>query len=154
MILADLQNAESRLPGGTAFRLALEFLRRPDMQALPDGKYEIDGAKVFAMVQRYVTLEQAEPKFEAHRKYIDVQFMAAGAEIISWALLEKMAVTEAYDGEKDACFGAVPSGVWTPLRLGVGQLAVLDPEDAHAPRLAAGAPAPVLKVVVKVAARP
>jgi len=27
---------------------------------------------------------------------------------------------------------------------------LLDPEDAHAPRLAAGSPAPVTKVVVKV----
>ncbi|MDP2866312.1 MAG: YhcH/YjgK/YiaL family protein [Elusimicrobiota bacterium] len=154
MILTDLKNAESRLPEGAAFRLALDFLRRPDIQALPDGKYEIDGEKVFAMVQRYETLEEAEPKFEAHRKYIDLQFLASGAEIIGWAPLKEMLVTEVYDGGKDACFGVLPAGGWKPLRLGAGRLAVLGPEDAHAPRLAAGAPAPVLKVVVKVAARP
>lgn len=154
MILTDLENAESLLPGGAAFKMALDFLRRPDLPALPDGKYEIDGEKVFAMVQRYETLVLAEPKFEAHRKYIDLQFLAAGAELIGWAPLEKMAVREVYDGGKDACFGFVTAGAWKPLRLGAGQLALLDPEDAHAPRLAAGAPAPVLKVVVKVAARP
>lgn len=154
MILTDLKNAESVFPGGPAFELALEFLRRPDLQALPEGKYEIDGERVFAMVQRYETLDQADPKFEAHRKYIDLQFMASGAELIGWAPLEKMAVTEVYDGGKDACFGLVPAGDWKPLCLEAGHLAVLNPEDAHAPRLASGAPAPVLKVVVKVAARP
>lgn len=133
---------------------ALEFLRRPGTGGLPDGKHEIDGARVFAMVQRYETIEPGEPKFEAHRKYIDVQFMAAGAEVIGWAPLGSMAVKEVYSVEKDICFGSVPAGGWTPLRLEAGQLAVLYPEDAHAPRLAAGAPAPVIKIVVKVAARP
>lgn len=150
MILTDLKNAESRLPEAAAFKLALDFLRRSDLRALPDGKYEIDGERVFAMVQRYETLVLAEPKFEAHRKYIDLQFLADGAELIGWAPLGKMAVVEVYDGEKDACFGAVPHGAWTPLRLGPGQLAVLDPEDAHAPRLAAGIPGRVTKVVVKI----
>jgi len=32
-----------------------------------------------------------------------------------------------------------------------GELAVLYPDDGHAPRLAAGAPSPVFKIVVKVA---
>ena len=154
MICSDLKNAESKLPGLPAFEKALEFLRRKDLPALPDGKYEIDGERIFAMVQRYETIAPAEPKFEAHRKYIDLQFVASGSEIIGWAPLEKMAVTEAYDEEKEACFGLVPRGSWTPLRLEAGQLAVLYPEDAHAPRLAAGLPAPVLKIVVKIQSQP
>ena len=47
-----------------------------------------------------------------------------------------------------ACFGG--AAAWTPLLLKEGELAVLWPEDAHAPRLAAGAPGTVFKVVVKV----
>ncbi|MDD5210528.1 MAG: YhcH/YjgK/YiaL family protein [Elusimicrobiales bacterium] len=150
MILADLENADSRVPAGAAFKKAIEFLRRGDIKDLPDGKYEIDGERVYAMVQRYKTISPAEPKFEAHRKYIDLQFLAAGAEIIGWAPLEKMAIAEVYDAEKDVCFGAVPAGAWTPLRLGAGQLAVLYPGDAHAPRLAAGGAGGVTKIVVKV----
>lgn len=152
MILTDLKDAENRLPSAPGFGKALEFLRRPDAGELPDGKYEIDGERVFAMVQRYETIKQPAPRFEAHRKYIDVQFMAAGTEIIGWAPLEKVTVTEIYDGEKDVCFGVAPAGGWKPLRLEAGQLAVLNPEDAHAPRLAADAPAPVLKIVIKIAA--
>ncbi len=151
MILTDLDSAETKVPGGPAFHKALAFLLRPDLKDLPDGKYGIDGERVFAMVQRYVTIEQSVPKFEAHRKYIDLQFLVSGAELIGCAPLAKLSVTEAYDEEKEACFGTVPPGAWTPLRLEAGQLAVLYPEDAHAPHLAAGAPAPVVKVVVKIA---
>lgn len=152
MIATDLDHAPGQLPLSPAFAKALAFLRRADISSLPDWKYEIDGDRVFAMAQRYGTLPEKEPRFEAHRKYIDVQFMAAGSEIIGWAPLSLMEITEAYDAGKDVCFGTVKPGLWTPVRLEAGQLAVLYPEDAHAPRLAAGAPSAAVKVVVKVAA--
>ena len=151
MIATDLKNADKQLPSSPAFRQALAFLRRRDLAALPDGRYEIDGDRVFAMAQRYETAALTEPRFEAHRKYIDVQFIAAGSEVIGWAPVSGLEITEAYDAEKDVCFGPVKTGLWTPVRLGAGELAVLYPEDAHAPRLAAGSPATVVKVVVKVA---
>ena len=46
-------------------------------------------------------------------------------------------------------FGA--AAAWSPLRLATGGLAVFFPEDAHAPGLAAGTPAAVIKIVIKVA---
>ncbi len=153
MILSDLKNTERQaflMPGLTK---ALEFLRAPGVKDLPDGKYEIDGELVFAIVQRYTTEIQFDPKFEAHRKYADVQYIAAGAEVIGWAPLERLGVSEAYDGEKDVCCGSVPPGGWAPVRVEAGQLAVLYPEDAHAPRLAAGVPSAVVKIVVKVRVR-
>jgi YhcH/YjgK/YiaL family protein len=96
-------------------------------------------------------MQTSAPKFECHRKYIDVQYIVSGEETIGWAPIELMSVTEAYDLEKDICFGIVPAGKWTPVFLEAGQLAVLYPEDGHAPRLAAGASSPVMKIVVKVA---
>jgi YhcH/YjgK/YiaL family protein len=146
-----MEDAAAQLPASEGFARALAFLRRPGAAGLPDGRYELDGDKVFAMVQRYATAAQAEPRFEAHRKYIDVQFVAGGAEVIGWAPLGRLLVNEPYDGGKDVCFGAVPAGSWTPLLLRAGELAVLRPEDAHAPRLAAGTPGAVVKIVVKIA---
>ena len=150
MIAIELEDPNKQLPPAPGLAAALEFLRRPGARELADGKYAIDGERVFALVQRYSTAEPAGPLFEAHRKYIDVQFIAAGAEVVGWAPLGRMDVTEIYDPQKDVCFGRVPGG-WTPLRLEAGPLAVLWPEDAHAPRLAAGAPSAVTKIVVKVA---
>lgn len=150
MITSRLEHAARQLPSVPGMAAALEFLRRPDLGALADGKYEIEGDSVFALVQRYITLAGTEPRFEAHKKYIDVQYLAEGSEIIGWAPLKRVDVTQAYDGGTDACFGSVEQ--WTATRLGTGELAVFFPEDAHAPRLACGAPAPVIKIVIKVAA--
>jgi YhcH/YjgK/YiaL family protein len=127
----------------------LEFLNRPGLSELADGRYEIDGDAVFALVQRYQTVTGGEPEFEAHRKYADVQFIAGGTEVIGWAPLARLSVTRPYDAQKDACFGGAAG--WSPLRLEAGELAVFFPEDAHAPRLAAGGTAAVIKIVVKVA---
>ena len=63
-----------------------------------------------------------------------------------------MVITEEYDEEKDICFGTAPEGEVTPVYLKAGQLTVLYPEDGHAPRLAAGRPSHVFKIVVKIAA--
>ena len=60
-------------------------------------------------------------------------------------------ITEPYDADRDLCFGTVGAGKWSPMHLQSGQLAVLWPEDGHAPKLSAGIPALVMKIVVKVA---
>lgn len=148
MIVTDLGLLERQAGMTPGLAKALEFLRRPGV--MPDGRYPIDGEKVFAIVQRYVTSAPPEPRFEAHRAYLDVQYLARGSEVIGWAPLARLEVTEAYDAEKDICFGRV-RGSWTPALVEAGRLAVLWPEDAHAPRLAAGAPEEVIKIVVKVA---
>ena len=78
--------------------------------------------------------------------------MAAGEEVIGWAALERLVVETPYNAAKDVCLGHVPEREVTPVRLTAGQLAVLYPADAHAPKMAAGGvPVAVKKIVVKVA---
>ena len=151
MIVTDLEHAAGQLPAGSLMRRALEFLRRKDLLTLPDGRVGIDGERVFAIVQRYTPTAAPGPEFEFHGKYIDVQYIASGAETIGWAPAGRLTVTKPYDADKDAGFGPVLAGEWTPVRLETGQLAVFYPEDAHAPKLPAGAAAPVMKIVVKIA---
>ena len=151
MIVTDLKHIEHQVPMTLGLKNALAFLRQQDVHSLPEGKAEIDGDRVYAIIQRYETIRTDSPKFEFHRKYIDVQFIASGEETLGWAPVESMTITEAYNADKDICFGKVASGTWTPVRLHAGQLAVLRPEDAHAPKLASGLPSQVMKVVVKIA---
>jgi biofilm protein TabA len=151
MIVTDIKRIVHQLAMTFSLQKAIDFLRRQDIRHLADGKVDIDGDRVFAIVQRYETMMTDIPVFEYHRKYIDVQYVVSGEEVIGWATVERMTITEAYDMDKDICFGTVLEGQWTPLLLRAGQLAVLYPEDGHAPKLAAGAPSPVMKIVVKVA---
>lgn len=153
MLVTDIKHIDYHLSMTAAFRKAIDFLRRPDIRNLVDGRVDIDGQDVFALIQRYETVKTDAPKFEYHRKYIDIQHIVSGEEVIGWALVERMKITDAYDMEKDICFGTVPKEEITPVYLQAGQLAVLYPEDGHAPKLAAGAPSHVVKVVVKVAAK-
>ncbi len=148
MIVTRLEHSDRQAPGTEGLSRAFAFLRRPGLKDLPDGKHPVDGERVFALVQRYETAAAGEPLFEAHRDYIDVQYVAAGSEVIGWAPLDLVGISAPYDAQKDACFGKAPA--WTPVRLEAGELAVFYPEDAHAPRLAAGSPGPVTKIVVKV----
>ena len=94
-------------------------------------------------------MEGAAVKFEYHRKYMDIQFIVSGKEIIGWAPAEQMTITEAYDPDRDIAFGSVPEK-WTPVYLRSGQAALFYPWDAHAPKLAAGNTSSVMKIVVKV----
>jgi len=150
MIVTDLKHVDRQCPMTNGMIMAVDFLRLRGIHDLPDGKVEIDGDRVFAIVQRYETTQTDIPRFECHRKYIDVQYIVSGAEVLGWTPAERLTVTEAYDAGKDICFGAA-SGEWTPVYLHAGQVAVLYPEDGHAPKLAPGAPSSVIKIVVKVA---
>jgi YhcH/YjgK/YiaL family protein len=151
MIVADLDHIGHQALMTPELRAAIAFLHRPGTNELPDGRVEIDGSRVFAIVQRYETVKTGVPKFEFHESYIDVQFIVSGEEIIGWAPRDRMRIDEPYNADRDICFGSVADPDWTPVLLQTGQAAVFYPEDAHAPRLAAGIPSPVMKIVVKVA---
>jgi biofilm protein TabA len=154
MIVAYLDKVEQQILMTSEFQKAFDFLRCHDIEGLADGKVEIDGSKVFALVQRYITNAADIIRFEHHRKYIDIQYIVSGEEIIGWAPAELMAITENYVDKDDICFGAVARKQITLLHLKAGQLAVFFPEDGHAPRLAHNTPSPVLKIVIKVAVEP
>src|SRR5271157_373982 len=146
MIVTDLDHIDHQVSMTGPLNKAIGFLRRLDPDGpdrLTEGKVEIDGQSVFALFQRYETVTMDVPKFECHQKYIDVQYMVFGEEIIGWAPAGRMMITEAYNMEKDISFGSVPMNQITSVYLQAGQLAILYPEDGHAPRLAAGTPSAV-----------
>ena len=152
MIVTDLEHTPEQIRHTPAMQKALDFLRTVQGQELADGKIEIDGSRVYALVQSYRTVPPAEPiSYEAHRKYIDVQYVMAGQEVIGWAPEGRLAVTSDYEEAREAWFGKLAAGQATFVWLGAGDLAVLYPTDGHAPRLAAGEPSLVKKIVVKVA---
>jgi biofilm protein TabA len=151
MIVCDLEHAAEQIRITPALQKAIDFLRQARDQVTPDGRVEIDGTRVFALFQSYETMTTTMPKLEAHRKYIDVQYIAAGVEVIGWAPLETLMITDPYNDANDVLFGSMPLDEMASVRLCVGQLVVLYPADAHAPKLAAGAPSPVKKIVIKVA---
>jgi len=87
MIIDSLENSSRYECLHPRFKAALEFLKRPDIEATPIGRLELDGALLFALTQEYETKPIHDGKLEAHKKYIDIQFIVSGEEFIGYAPL-------------------------------------------------------------------
>ena len=131
------------------FAAAFEFLRKLPADQ-PPGRVVLDGENLFALVQSYKTNPLAGAKFEAHRKYVDIQFIQSGCETILWSPLAALTeIVQPYDAAKDIAFFATPQFV-TPVHLRAGGFAIFFPADGHAPGIECGAAVEVRKVVIKV----
>lgn len=129
-------------------RQALEYLRATDMTAVPIGRHELDGDRLMAIVQDYVTKPADQCVWEAHRRYVDVQYVVHGVERVGHAPLERCRERVPYDGERDVALYHPGTQYVT---LTAGMLAILGPDDVHSPGVALGEPLAVRKVVMKAA---
>ena len=150
MILDLLANSiayEKLHPG---FNSAFYFLRKTDLATISEGRHAIDGERIYAIVQAYDTKPLSEGLLEVHQRYIDIQFLITGEELIGYAPLTDQVVRTPYDTEKDIAF---LEGAAEPIRVQQGHFAIFFPHDAHMPCRTTGEPAHVRKVVVKVAVK-
>lgn len=147
MIVDLLMNVErygALLPGLTA---GLDFLRARKFERVEPGRVEIDGDRLFAIVQEYETKAPGSGKWEAHRRYWDIQYVVQGVEVMHWANITHLEAGT-YVPEKDF----LPlEGSGDLITLRTGMVAILSPQDAHMPGMAIERPERVRKVVVKVA---
>lgn len=151
MILDSLRHWTRYLSLGSGIRSALEYLHGSDFDRLDNGRYNLDGDQVYAIVNRYQTKPLTDAVWEAHRKYIDVQFVVRGTERLGYIPLDRAPeIVTPYDFQRDVTLYAPGDDM---LRFSAGQFAILYPDDIHAPGLACDlqTPSEVLKVVVKVA---
>ena len=118
-----------------------------------EGKYEIDGENVFAFVSRYEPNTFSDDmKFEAHRKYIDLQAIIEGDERIDWANLNEVEeVSEEFSKGGDIAFYKGEEKI--KICLHAGEAALLLPLDAHKPGIRFTDCKNVLKAVVKIRVR-
>ena len=126
---------------------ALKYLTRTDFADLPVGRMDIEGDSLYAMIQRYDTRPRDSGVWEAHRKYIDVQYVVSGKEYIGWEDINRLQTAAPYDEAKDA---ELLSGDGNMLLCRAGTFMILFPGDAHMPCISAGAAERILKVVVKI----
>jgi YhcH/YjgK/YiaL family protein len=147
MILDDLHAAARYYNLHPDFREAFAFLSRGDLATLVTGKHELQGERLFALVNRDPGRGHEGARLEAHRKYIDIQFLVEGREEIGWRpTVECGQLTDAYDEQRDIMFFGDAPHSW--IQLPIGKFMIFYPEDAHAPLAAWG---DNVKAVIKVA---
>lgn len=145
MIFDTLENIKNYEGLGRVYT-ALEFLRKTDFTKMELGRYELQGDDIFYMVQRYET-DPDKTISEAHKKYIDIQFMVDGEEIIGIAPISCEKTETEAKPENDVWFYKCKT---EPITLIKNSFMVLYPNDLHCPGVAVDGAKACHKVVVKV----
>ena len=98
------------------------------------------------IIQTYTSKLPAEGKIEAHREFLDIQYVVEGEECVGWANVDTL--TPAGDFNTDSDIGFY-TGHADLMRVGAGNCYVVFPEDAHMPGIAVAEPKTCTKMVVK-----
>ncbi|MEO6434958.1 MAG: YhcH/YjgK/YiaL family protein [Tepidisphaeraceae bacterium] len=152
MILDRLDRCDLYRNLGERFAAGFDYLRSTDLTALPDGRYDIRGHEVVAIVATYSTRPLEQGRWEAHRNHADIQYLIRGRERIGIApLAPALKLLPPYDPEKDVEFYAPGDRLASQLvTVEQGDFALFLPHDVHNPNLLIDSPAEVKKVVIKV----
>jgi YhcH/YjgK/YiaL family protein len=152
MIIDTLKNAALYHGLGPKFVKAFDYLQQTDFSKVEKGKYEIDGTAIIAIVNEYDTIATDGEQMESHRKYIDVQYIVSGEELIGHDFLQDQTPSKAYDEAADfMLFGETPAFF---SKLEQGMFAIFFPTDLHMPNIRVKDPVPVKKVVMKISVTP
>ncbi|QDU97310.1 YhcH/YjgK/YiaL family protein [Lignipirellula cremea] len=147
MILDRIEHADRYASVHKRFADAFAWIRAADWEKLEDGRHEIDGDQLYAVVSRANGIGKEKSLLESHRKYIDIQYIFEGKELIGWSpLADCTRVSEPYDADKDMGFFFDRPDTW--VHVPVGAFVVFYPDDAHATLGGEGLAA---KVIMKIA---
>ena len=151
MIFGDIfktEDMEKIYPA--AITKAINYLKSNDFTTFETGRYEIEGGDIFCMVMDTVTKEKASIKPEVHRKFIDIQFLVKGEELMGVARdTGNNIVLEDILEEKDVLFYKNVENEMD-ITLKPGNFAVFFPFDVHRPGCAIAQETSIRKVVVKI----
>lgn len=153
MIFDTIKNCEIYYGIDSRFEKAFDFIKKAVSEKKPEGKYEIEGESLFAVVQEYTTKDTSEAKLEAHRKYIDIQFIDTGIEDVEMQDISHAETCEEYNCEKDVEFFKDSDKI-KKCPIGSGEYGIFFPQDVHKPGLVYnGEKTAVRKILVKIACK-
>lgn len=149
MISDNLNNAKQYFSLSEKIKRGFEFLLNSDLKNMQDGKHIIDGDEIYANVQTLITKPVEEAKWEAHRKYIDIQYVIKGKEKMGYGILSDFNETVVkYDDDKDITF--LNGKNYNYIDVKEGNFVVFYPNDVHAPMLSVSNCEEIKKVIVKI----
>jgi biofilm protein TabA len=137
---------------GLRYLITLEASAFTGISAGEVKRVELAGDILFALNQVYETKAHDQEKFEAHRRYIDIQYIYEGHETLKLAFFENVAPLTEYDAEKD--FSLYRVDTYSTISFKQGMVCILFPEDIHAPGLEFQGRGMIKKTVVKVRVNP
>ncbi|MDZ4852879.1 MAG: YhcH/YjgK/YiaL family protein [Pirellulaceae bacterium] len=147
MIIATFDKSIQYAACHPGIKRGFDFLESVNLEALADGKHEIDGQRLIAICAREQGRGRESSFLEFHRKYIDIQYVVSGNEVMGWRPLSDCRdIRLPYDIENDIGFFNDRPLNW--FEVPAKSFTIFFPEDAHSPLAATG---PIHKIVIKVA---
>jgi len=123
----------------------LRFLQENDVAAMKPGKYEIEGEKVFVLIQEYETKQEDAGRYESHYQYTDIQCMVQGEEKMGYTPIDKMKRVEEVQEDDNMFY----EGKGDLFLVAAGSFAIFTPQDAHMAGICVNEPKFIKKAVIK-----
>ena len=86
------------------FATAFSFLEKPDLASYKPGQHILIEDKLIAIVAHESGRAISDGQLEAHRQYIDIQYLISGDESIGWASTSLCDPIDTYDAARDLLF--------------------------------------------------
>lgn len=152
MILDYINNCNRYATINERFSSAFHWLNTTNLAKLQLGRYDILEDDVYALVQSYTTCKKEDRIMEAHQKYIDIQYIVSGKEIVYFACDNiDLTLKENLLEDSDSLL-YFPNGTYTACHLSPDVFAIYFPNEYHMPCCELGEPYDVKKIVIKVKA--
>ena len=125
------------LTGNKNYRRALEYIARTDLNALENGRHDIDGDNLFVNIVDSNLKTPQEARLKVHNAYIDIQVPLSKAESYGVKPRSEAAGPEGeFNSVKDIQFFSDKD--WQTITVDCGQPITFDPDTAHAPLIGEG----------------
>ncbi len=124
-----------------------EFLEETDLNSLEIGRIDLN-EDVYAAVTEYETKNHPDALFESHMKYVDLQYVISGEELIGLTNDQSIPVSAPYSAEKDITFYGYDGGKLMPAD--PSRYFIFFPDDIHRPCLKVEEKNKVKKIVFKI----
>ena len=111
-------------------------------------KIELDN-NCFVLEQAYISKNKEDCFFESHKKYIDIQYIFEGEEIMEVENISNLEVTTPYKEDLDYAKYS-QSKYSSVLKIRQNELAIFFPQDAHMPCIKIDENRKIIKAVFKI----
>ena len=146
MIIDRLENARTYYGLGWYIRRALEIAKTLTCDC-ENGKYFVDGERLYYTVMEPVVREDKDGQFESHKKYIDIQVILGGTDVVGYKDISELTVCE---DRLDSADCLLYEGSGSLISVPAGSFYIAYPQDAHKPNLISCDETPLKKAVFKI----
>ena len=158
ILVSSLDEFKKQFPNATKFGNLISYLEEllkqyniEKLQSIELGnshQKEILGKQIYTVEQHYETQDRRSKSYESHKRYIDIQCVLFGEEIIEVEDVKNLILTQNYDEEKDFMLYS-NSTQGSLFHMKKGMIAILFPGDGHMPGLKYNSKSRVIKSVIK-----